>query len=150
MKYTLNAGDLALRTQIAQHYAYPGMSEGRNVCITGGSQEAMYVAIKTLLDPAHDEVLIVEPAYPAYAKIAQLEGIAVRTVGMPASSGFRYDAGAIVAALTPATRLIVIASPSNPTGRVITRAAAQVTRNRPARPLAASRCGCSMTNCTVS
>ncbi|MGA2394236.1 MAG: pyridoxal phosphate-dependent aminotransferase [Candidatus Lustribacter sp.] len=125
MKYTLNPGDLELRTLIARHYAYPGMSEGRNVCITGGSQEAMYVAMKTLLDPARDEVLIVEPAYPAYAKIAQLEGIAVRSVGMPAATEFRYDPGAIMAALRPETRLIVIGSPSNPTGRVITRAAAQ-------------------------
>jgi aspartate/methionine/tyrosine aminotransferase len=123
MKYTLNPGDLELRWLIAQHYAYPGMSDGRNVCITAGSQEAMYVAIKTLLDPARDEMLLVEPAYPAYAKIAQLEGIPVRTVGMAARSGFRYDADAIVAAMTPATRLIVIGSPSNPTGRVITRAA---------------------------
>lgn len=123
MKYTLNPGDLELRTLIAQHYAYPGMSEGRNVCITGGSQEAMYVAIKTLLDPGRDEILLIEPAYPAYAKIAQLEGIAVRSVGMPESDGFRYDAAAIVAALSPATRLIIIGSPSNPTGRVISRAA---------------------------
>jgi aspartate/methionine/tyrosine aminotransferase len=123
MKYTVNAGDVELRTLIARHYAYPAMSDPRNVCVTAGSQEAMYVAIKTLLDPGRDEMLLVEPAYPAYAKIAQLEGIAVRTVGMPASSGFRYDADAIVAALTPATRLIVIGSPSNPTGRVITRAA---------------------------
>jgi aspartate/methionine/tyrosine aminotransferase len=125
MKYTLNPGDLELRTIIAGHYGYPGMADGRNVCITGGSQEAMYVAIKTLLDPARDEVLIVEPAYPAYAKIAQLEGIAVRSVGMTESNGFGYDPEAIVAALRPATRLIVIGSPSNPTGRVIGRAAAQ-------------------------
>jgi aspartate/methionine/tyrosine aminotransferase len=123
MKYTLNPGDLELRTLIAHHYAYPGMADGRNVCITGGSQEAMYVAIKTLLDPARDEVLVTEPAYPAYAKIAQLEGIAVRSVGMPASEGFRYDADAILAALTPATRLVIVGSPSNPTGRVISRAA---------------------------
>ena len=61
----------------------------------------MYVAIKTLLDPARDEVLLVEPAYTAYAKIAQLEGIAVRTVGMPESTGFSYDPDAIVAALAP-------------------------------------------------
>ncbi len=120
MKYTLNAGDPDLRASIARHYAYPGMSDARNVCITTGSQEAMYVAIKTLLDPARDEMLVVEPAYPAYAKIAQLEGIAVRSVGMPAVDGFRYDADAIVAALTPATRLIVIGSPANPTGRVAT------------------------------
>ena len=84
MKYTAQRRAIStLRTLIARHYAYPGMADARNVCITSGSQEAMYVAIKTLLDPARDEVLIVEPAYPAYAKIAQLEGIAVRTVGMP-------------------------------------------------------------------
>jgi aminotransferase len=123
MKYTLNPGDLELRTLIAQHYAYPGMSDGRNVCITSGSQEAMYVAIKTLLDPGRDEILLIEPAYPAYAKIAQLEGIAVRSVGMSEIDGFRYDAAAIVAALSPATRLIIVGSPSNPTGRVISRAA---------------------------
>lgn len=125
MKYTLNAGDAELRGLIASRYAYPGMSEAKNVCITTGSQEAMYVALKTLLDPARDEVLVVEPAYPAYAKIAQLEGIAVRSVGMPASEEFRYNAEAIVAALTPRTRLIVLGSPSNPTGRVISRAGAQ-------------------------
>jgi aspartate/methionine/tyrosine aminotransferase len=123
MKYTLNPGDLELRTLIAARYAYPGMTDGRNVCITGGSQEAMYVAIKTLLDPARDEILLIEPAYPAYAKIAQLEGIAVRSTGMPASNGFRYDPDAIVAALSPATRLIIIGSPANPTGRVFSRAA---------------------------
>jgi aspartate/methionine/tyrosine aminotransferase len=123
MKYTLNAGDVELRTAIAQRYGYPGMTEARNVCITNGSQEAMFVAMKTLLDPERDEVLVIEPAYPAYAKIAQLEGVGVRTVGMPASTGFRYDAAPILAALTPATRLIVIGSPANPTGRVISRAA---------------------------
>ncbi len=84
MKYTLNAGDLELRDADRRALRVSGMIEARNVCITAGSQEAMYVAIKTLLDPARDEMLVVEPAYPAYAKIAQLEGIAVRTVGMPA------------------------------------------------------------------
>jgi aspartate/methionine/tyrosine aminotransferase len=125
MKYTLNPGDLELRTLIAQRYGYPGMADARNVCVTSGSEEAMYVAIKTLLDPARDEVLLVEPAYTAYAKIAQLEGIAVRGIGMSEGTDFRYDPEAIVAALSPATRLIIIGSPSNPTGRVMTRADAQ-------------------------
>lgn len=122
MKYTLNAGELGLRELIAARYAYPGMSDARNVTIMTGSQEAMYVAIKTLLDPATDEMLVIEPAYPAYAKIAQLEGIAVRSVGMPERTGFAYDADVILSAVTPATRLIILASPANPTGRVITAA----------------------------
>jgi aspartate/methionine/tyrosine aminotransferase len=109
------------------------MAAPENVCMMTGSQEAVYVTIKTLLDPACDEVLIVEPAFPAYLKIAQLEGIRARGVGMPARAGFAYDVDAIVAALGPATRLIVIGSPANPTGRVITRDGAR----RLARALAA-------------
>jgi aminotransferase len=125
VKYTASAGDPALREAIADRYRYPGMDAARNVCVTNGSQEAVYAAIKTLLDPARDALLVVEPAYPAYAKIAQLEGIAVETVAMSAVNDFRYDVDAIVAALTPKTRLIVIGSPSNPTGAVLRRADAQ-------------------------
>ncbi len=125
MKYTANAGDAELRERIAEHYAYPSMPDARNVCVTTGSQEAMAVAIKTLLDPARDAVLVVEPAYPAYVKVAQLEGIAVQTVGLDPAHDFAFDVDAVLAALTPATRLIVIGSPSNPTGRVITRSDAQ-------------------------
>ena len=125
VKYTVNAGDPELRAHIAEHYAYPQMSEARNVCVTTGSQEAMYVAIKTLLDPSQDTLLVIEPAYPAYAKIAQLEGIEVTSLAMPAASGFAFDVDAVAAAVTPATRLIVIGSPANPTGRVITRSDAR-------------------------
>jgi aspartate/methionine/tyrosine aminotransferase len=119
VRYTVNAGDLGLRERIAAHYAYPSMSDASNVCVTTGSQEAVYVAIKTLLDPATDELLVVEPAFPAYAKMAQLEGVACRRVQMRADDGFRYDVDAIVDAIGPSTRLIVVASPSNPTGRVL-------------------------------
>ncbi len=119
LRYTVNAGDIGLRERIAAHYAYPGMSHASNVCVTTGSQEAVYVAIKTLLDPASDELLVVDPAFPAYAKMAQLEGIACRRVQMRADDAFRYDVDAIVDALGAATRVLVIASPSNPTGRVL-------------------------------
>ena len=101
MKYTLNAGDLGLRERIAPRYAYPGMSDARNVCVTTGSQEAMYVAIKTLLDPSGDELLVVDPAFPAYAKMAQLEGVSYRRVHMRADDDFRYDVDAILAAVRP-------------------------------------------------
>jgi aspartate/methionine/tyrosine aminotransferase len=119
VRYTVNAGDAALRERIAAHYAYPGMSDGRHVCVMTGSQEAVYVAIKTLLDPAKDELLVVDPAFPAYAKMAQLEGIPYRHVHMRADADFRYDADAILDAVDRATRVIVVASPANPTGRVL-------------------------------
>ena len=75
-----------------------------------------------MLDPARDAMLVVEPAFPAYAKMAQLEGVARASAsGCPPSTSFRYDVERILAAITPTTRLIVISSPANPTGRVITR-----------------------------
>ena len=121
LRYTLNAGDPHLREAIAAHYGYPNLSRAENVCITTGSQEATYATIKTLLDPATDELLVVEPAFPSYAKMAMLEGIAVQTVSMAEEDDFAFDAQRILAAVTPATRLIVICSPCNPTARVIHR-----------------------------
>ena len=119
VKYTVNAGDFALREKIAAHYAYREMSAARNVCVTTGSQEAVYVAIKTLLDPASDELLVVDPAYPAYAKMAQLEGIPYRRVHLREDEDVRYDVELILDAVDRATRMIVIGSPANPTGRVL-------------------------------
>ena len=121
IKYSQNAGDPALRSAIARHYAYPGMDRPENVCITTGSQEAMYVALKALLDPARDELLVVEPAFPSYAKMARLEGVTPNTVDMDEADDFAIDAERIVAGITPSTRAIVICSPNNPTGRVIHR-----------------------------
>ncbi|MBV9438825.1 MAG: pyridoxal phosphate-dependent aminotransferase [Candidatus Eremiobacteraeota bacterium] len=125
VRYTVNAGDPALRERIAAHYAYPGMTAARNVCVTTGSQEAVYVAIKTLLDPARDELLVVDPAFPAYAKMAALEGIAHRRVDLHEDEDYRYDVDGILDAVRPATRLICIASPANPTGRVLRDAEAR-------------------------
>ena len=122
LKYTVNAGDPDLRAAIARHYGYTGMSNAENVCITTGSQEATYAVIKTVLDPAKDEMLVVDPAFPSYAKMAKLEGVCVRSVAMSESDGFAFDAERIAHALTPQTRLIVICSPCNPTARVANRA----------------------------
>jgi aspartate/methionine/tyrosine aminotransferase len=124
-RYSTNIGDLELREAIASHYAYPGLDGADNVCITVGSQEAVYVAMRTLLDPASEEVLVVEPAFPVYAKIAQIDGVALRRIGIDPRSEDPFDPEAILAAVGPQTRLIVICSPCNPTGRVITRASAQ-------------------------
>jgi aspartate/methionine/tyrosine aminotransferase len=121
IKYTANAGDPALRHAIAQYYAYPAMDRAANVCVTVGSQEAMFVAIKTLFDPARDEMLVVEPAFPSYVKMAALEGIGVSSVAMSHGNDFAFDADRIAAALNPRTRAIVICSPCNPTARVVSR-----------------------------
>ncbi|MBV9277492.1 MAG: pyridoxal phosphate-dependent aminotransferase, partial [Candidatus Eremiobacteraeota bacterium] len=125
LRYTVNAGDPELRELIAEHYAYPGYTHASNVCMMTGSQEAVYVAIKTLLDPAKDQMLLVEPAFPAYAKMARLEGVELRTVSMNEHEDFAFDTDRILDALNDRTRLIVFCSPSNPTGGVIRKAAVE-------------------------
>ena len=139
IKYSQNAGEPALREAVAAYYAYPGLNALENVCVTTGSQEAMYVALKTLLDPATDELLVVEPAFPSYAKMARLEGAGVRVVEMREDDDFGIDAERIAAGLTPRTRAIVICSPNNPTGRVLHRAEAEklvrALESRPGEPI---------------
>ena len=120
-RYSTNIGDEDLREAIAAYYAYPGYAAA-NVCVTTGSQEAVYVAMRTLLDPAKDDVLVVEPSFPVYVKIAQIEGIPLRRVEVDPRAADPFDADTILAAVGPHTRMIVICSPNNPTGRVISRA----------------------------
>lgn len=119
--YSTNIGDADLRAAIAARYAYPGLDDPGNVCITTGSQEAVYAAIRTVVDPAVDEILVVEPAFPVYVKIAQIEGIALRRVAIDPRGPDPFDADTILAAVGPTTRLIVICSPCNPTGAVISK-----------------------------
>lgn len=119
LRYTVNAGDPVLRDAIAKHYGYPKMNAAENVVVTTGSQEATYAVIKTMLDPAQDELLVVEPVFPSYAKMATLEGATVRSVSLREEDDFAFDAERILAAVTDRTRLIVICSPCNPTARTI-------------------------------
>lgn len=121
-RYSTNIGDHDLRAAIAVHYAYPHLAHADNVCITCGSQEAVYITLRTLVDPACEEVLVVEPAFPVYVKIAQAEGIPLRRLDLDARAADAFHADAILEAIGPRTRLVVLCSPSNPTGRVISRA----------------------------
>lgn len=124
-RYTTNAGDSELRAAIAAHYRYPQLDAAENAIATAGSAEGVYIAIKALLDPAQDSLLVVEPAFPSYVKCAQMEGITLERVTLSSVDGFAFDAERIAAAITPRTRMIVICSPCNPTARVITRAQAE-------------------------
>ena len=116
--YTANAGFAELRAQIAAYHALPDRGAAENAVVTVGSEEALYLAIKALLDPARDEALVVEPCYLAYPKLCALEGIRHRMVAMYAADGFRPSAARVLDALRPETRLVILNSPNNPTGRV--------------------------------
>lgn len=118
LPYTANAGFTELRARIA---AYAGSGAGaaaENAIVTIGSEEALYLALKAVIDPARDEVLIVEPCYLAYPKLCALEGIRHRMAALDPADGFRPSAARVLDALGPDTRMVVLNSPNNPTGRV--------------------------------
>jgi aminotransferase len=116
--YTGNAGYEELRALIAARYGAGRFATAAEACVTVGSEEALYLAIKALLDPARDEALIVEPCYLAYPKICAMEGVAHRMVALSGDDGFRASAERVLAEVRDSTRLIVLNSPGNPTGRI--------------------------------
>lgn len=117
--YTSYAGIPELRELVADVYGGTFFRNPDCVCVTTGSQEAIFLAIKTLAEPGRDEVLVTNPGYPIYHKVCELEGIAWRAVDLPADDSFTPRAETILACLQPQTRLIVLASPANPTGAVM-------------------------------
>jgi aminotransferase len=120
--YAPYAGIPELRAAVAGIYGGRFHDKSENVLVTNGSQEAIFLAIKALLEPGRDEVLLIDPCYPSYHRCCDMEGIAWRTVWAGAEQGFRARPGAILDALLPNTRMIVLGSPSNPSGATMTRA----------------------------
>jgi aminotransferase len=80
--YTHNLGLPALRARIAAHHRLPDRSATEHVIVTVGSEEALFLAFFTLLDVG-DEVIVLDPAYPAYAGLAMLTGATLIRVPPP-------------------------------------------------------------------
>ena len=117
--YTSHAGLPALRERIAANYPQLGLSSDR-VITTAGSQEALYLALMTLVDQG-DEVLLPDPGFVAYPTIVRMAGGHPVYYRLPASRDFGFDVEDFSRSLTPSTRVVVCISPSNPTGRTISR-----------------------------
>jgi aspartate aminotransferase len=115
--YTTHAGLPALRERVTSGYPYLESNADR-VIITAGSQEALYLALLTLVDDG-DEVLLPDPGFVAYPTIVRMAGGIPRFYRMPASRDFGFDPKTFRQALTPRTKVVVCISPSNPTGRTL-------------------------------
>jgi aspartate aminotransferase len=116
--YTLQAGLPALRERVAQDYPYLNLSTDQ-VIITAGSQEAMYLALMTLVE-AGDEVLIPNPGFVAYPTITRMAGGLPTFYQLPASRDFSFDLDDFKLQISSKTKVVVCTSPSNPTGRTLT------------------------------
>ena len=113
--YTLQAGLPELRNRIAAQYPYLDQRADR-VIVTAGSQEALYLALLTLVDEG-DEVLLPDPGFVAYPTIVRMAGGTPKYYRLPATDKFQFDADDFRRALTAETKVVVCMSPSNPTGR---------------------------------
>jgi histidinol-phosphate aminotransferase len=88
------------------------------VLLTNGVDEAIHVLCQTYLDAA-TEILLPVPTYSMYEVYAS--GTPARVVQVPATTGFQFPLTTLLAAITPATRLIAIANPNSPTGQAVRR-----------------------------
>lgn len=116
--YTPNAGLPALRAAIAASFGAGFTQE--QICVTTGSEEALYVVTQTLLDPG-DELLVPDPGFLAYPRVAQLAGAVPVTYPLEAKDKFRLNVGAVAERIGPRTKAVLICTPSNPLGTVVDR-----------------------------
>jgi len=114
--YTPNAGYLPLRKAIAGYYGDAARYE--SVCVTSGSQEALYIALMVLVNPG-DEVLLPDPGFVAYPTVVRMAGGKTVFYKLPAQRDFTFDPADFQSKLTEKTRVVITASPSNPTGRIL-------------------------------
>ena len=117
--YTTHAGLLSLREKVAADYPFLENKPER-VLITAGSQESMYLALLSLVEEG-DEVLLPNPGFVAYPTIVKMAGGTANFYRLPSAKGFAFDADEFRRALTPRTKVVVCTSPSNPSGRTLSR-----------------------------
>ena len=117
-QYAPSRGLPALREAVAAHYGrHHGLElAADHVCVTSGATEAIAAAIFATLE-AGDEVIVMTPAYDAYAPLVRRAGGVVREVALR-PPGWRIEFDALAAAVTPRTRAIILNNPHNPTGRL--------------------------------
>jgi len=117
-QYAPSRGLPALREAVAGHYRrHHGVElDAEGVCVTSGATEALAAAIFATVEPG-DEVIVMTPAYDAYAPLIRRAGGVVREVAL-APPGWRIERDELEAAVTPRTRAIIFNNPHNPTGRL--------------------------------
>ena len=124
--YAHNLGLPELRGSIAAYAsALHGPVDAGRIAVTSGGVNALMVAMQALVD-AGDEVVAVTPVWPNLTAQPAVLGARVRCVPLRAEQGaWTLDLQALLDAITPATRLLIVNAPNNPTGWTLTRAEQQ-------------------------
>jgi len=93
---------------------------GSDIVVTPGGKWALFLALSAILNPG-DEVLYLEPVWVSYPPMIVLAGGTPVAVTLSAGDNFRITADQLREKLTPRTKALMVNSPNNPTGRVITQ-----------------------------
>ncbi|MET9258937.1 pyridoxal phosphate-dependent aminotransferase [Amycolatopsis sp. NPDC004079] len=115
-QYDHPAGNLAIRRSIAASFV-PAADPETEITVTLGATEGLAVALLALVDPG-DEVIVLEPCYENFVSAIALAGARPRPVPTRAPE-WRYDHAQLRAAFTSRTRAIILNSPANPSGHVL-------------------------------
>lgn len=121
--YTPSAGIWELRDAIAQRMrrVHDLTVPVDQIIVSQGAVQACAVTFAALLEPG-DEVLVPDPAWPNYAMLVQMMGATPIGYPLRANAGFVPDPDEIAGLITARTKILVINSPSNPTGTVVDEA----------------------------
>jgi aspartate aminotransferase len=122
-KYTEVSGSKAVRQALAEKLKRDnGLTYGIDqILVSGGLKLIIYNAILATVEPG-EEVLIPAPYWVSYPDIAGLAGAQPTFIDCPESRGFRLDPDALDAAITPKTRMLILNTPSNPSGAAYSEA----------------------------
>ncbi|CAG2159633.1 pyridoxal phosphate-dependent aminotransferase [Cupriavidus numazuensis] len=122
--YTHNLGIAPLRSALADYVgALHGATRIENVAVTSAGVNGLMLAAQLIAGPG-DRVVAVTPLWPNLVEIPKILGASVETVSLDyGPHGWTLDVDKLLAALTPGTRALMVNSPNNPTGWVMSRAA---------------------------
>lgn len=125
-KYVATSGIEDLRRAVAESYGsvYGLKVAPAQVIVSPGGKFSCYLAILAVCSPG-DEVIIAAPYWVSYPEMVKLAGATPRVVLTTDLAGFKLSPAQLEAAITPRSRLVIINSPSNPTGAVYSRAELQ-------------------------
>lgn len=118
MTYGEITGSARLRSLVAGLFEH---QRAENVLITHGTIGANHMVYQALVGPG-DHVVAIVPTYQQHTAIPRSLGAEVTEVALRASDGWMPDWDAVAAAVTPATKVIALTNPNNPTGALIERA----------------------------